>query len=310
MEKNKIVTKLSSTFGRACLKLKKHSPEILVIAGVVGTVASTVIACKATTKIDTILNDTKKEVDGIHESAEKGYVVGSEQREDYSLEDSKKDLTIVYTQTALKFVKLYAPAVILGALSITSILASNNILRKRNIAIAAAYAAVDKGFKEYRGRVVERFGEQVDYELKNNIKTETVTETIFDGDGNEKTVEKTVITAETNDEYSRVFDENSQVFDKDYADANIFLLRGEQNYANDLLRARGHLFLNEVLDRLGFPRTSAGQVVGWVYRPDDPDYKGDNFVDFGIKELCESVDGTGVPILLNFNVDGIVYDLI
>ena len=314
MKKNEIITKVSSTFGRVGLKLKKHSPEILVVAGVVGTVASAVIACKATTKIDSVLDETKKKVDKIHDGVEKGYIENTEtqQRVEYYQVDGKKYFTNVYTQTALKFAKLYAPAVVLGALSITSIVASNNILRKRNVAIAATYAAVNKGFKEYRGRVIERFGEQVDHELKHNIKSETVTEIVVDEDGNEKAVERNVVTADSGDEYSCVFDETSPAFDRNYADANDFFLSAEQNYANDLLRARGHLFLNEVRDRLGLPRTPAGQVVGWVYKPDDKNYKGDNFVDFGIRKMdpINEDDTSPVPIFLDFNVDGVVYDLI
>jgi len=160
--KTEIRKSVSSTMSKTAMKLRKHSPEILVVAGVIGTVASAVLACKATTKVGAILDDTKETLDTIHKGAETGAVNGQE----YTPEDGKKDITIVYVQTGLKLAKLYAPAVILGTLSITSILASNNILRKRNVALGAAYAAIDKSFKEYRGRVIERFGEQVDKELK------------------------------------------------------------------------------------------------------------------------------------------------
>ena len=103
--------------------------------------------------------------------------------EEYTQDDGNKDLAIVYTQTALKVAKVYAPAVILGGLSITAILTSKNILRKRNIALAAAYTAVDKSFKEYRGRVVERFGKELDKELRYNIKAKDVEETVTDEKG-------------------------------------------------------------------------------------------------------------------------------
>lgn len=310
MKKTELIKKASMAIGKAGLKLKKHSPQILVIAGVVGTVASTVVACKATTKIDEVLGGAKEKLDTIHESVKKGYVVGSNEKKEYSAENSKKDLTIIYTQTALKTLKLYAPALILATLSVTSILAGNNILRKRNVAIAAAYAAVDRSFKEYRSRVVNRFGEQVDHELRNNIQTEKVIETVVDEEGNEQVVEKTVVTSSSDDEFVRIFDERSLAFDREYNDANHMFLRAQQSYSNDLLRANGYLFLNDVFDKLGFPRTSAGQLLGWVYKPDDPKYKGDNFVDFGIKEIGKPDDSTPSPIALEFNVDGVVYDLI
>ena len=165
MKKAEIVKSVNGLFSKTSFQLKKHSPEILVVAGVIGVVTSAVMACKATTKVNEILDKTKEDVEAIHKCEE-----DESMKEQYSSEDAKKDLTIVYAQTGVKFAKLYGPSVVLGALSITSILASNNILRKRNVALGAAYAAIDKGFKEYRNRVIERFGEEVDRELKYNLK--------------------------------------------------------------------------------------------------------------------------------------------
>lgn len=144
MNKNEIVKKVSSTFRKATIKLKKHSPEILIAAGVVGTVASTVIACKATTKLSSILDESKENIETIHKCMDDENIADR-----YSKDDAKKDLTIVYAQTSIKVARLYAPAVALGVISITGIVASNRILHKRNVALAAAYATVDKSFKEY-----------------------------------------------------------------------------------------------------------------------------------------------------------------
>ena len=166
MKKLAFMNTISRSAHRMAFKLQKHSPEILVVAGVIGAVASAVMACKATTKLGDILDDSRDKIDSIHDVIENPDKVD----EEYTPEDGNKDLAIVYTQTALKVAKVYAPAVILGGLSITAILTSNNILRKRNIALAAAYTAVDKSFKEYRGRVVERFGKELDKELRYNIK--------------------------------------------------------------------------------------------------------------------------------------------
>ena len=154
MKKFDILDKATRTFYKAGFQLKKHSPEILVILGVGGAIGSTVLACKATTKLSGILEESKDQIDQIHDCMENEEF---REKHDYTEEDGKKDLAIAYVQTGVKIAKLYGPSVILGTLSITAILTSNNILRKRNIAIAAAYTAVDKSFKEYRGRVVERF---------------------------------------------------------------------------------------------------------------------------------------------------------
>lgn len=315
MKKVEIVTKVRGAFYKAGFQLKKHSPEILIVAGVVGTVASAVIACKATLKIDEVIegaNEKKRQIYKAKDAADRNQL---EAGQEYTEQDYKKDLTIVYVQTGVKLVKLYAPAVMLGGLSIASVLASNNILRKRNVALGAAYAAVDKSFKDYRHRVVERFGEEVDKELKYSIKAKKFDETVINPDtGKEKKVKSTVDVsdAEEYSDYARFFDESSPYWEKD-AEYNLMFLRAEQNYANDRLRARGYLFLNEVYERLGIKTTKAGQCVGWIYSPDNT--TGDNYVDFGIYNINREknrdfVNGYERSILIDPNVDGCILDLI
>lgn len=310
--KTELLTKFNRGFHKMGFQLKKHSPEILAVVGVVGTVTSAVMACKATTKISGILDDAKMDINTIHdymEDSEAGIISS----EEYSVEDGKKDLAIVYVQTGVKLAKLYAPAVALGALSITAMLTSNNILRKRNMALAAAYTAVDKGFKEYRGRVIERFGKDLDRELKYNLKTKEIEEKVTNEDGTETTVKKTVEVVDPNNHspYSIFFDDGNEGWNKDPEITKFYLIQ-QQNHANNLLKARGHLFLNEVYDILGAPRTKAGQVVGWVYDENNPDV--DNFVDFGIFDAHDPgardfVNGRERVILLDFNVDGNIMEL-
>lgn len=304
MKFNELSNVASRAFHKAGFQLKKHSPEILVVTGVVGTVVSAVMACKATTKVSTILDDTKRNVTVIHDC-----VNNPDLAEEYTKEDSQKDLAIVYAQTGLKLVKLYAPAVAIGALSITSILTGHNILRKRNLALAAAYTAVDTGFKEYRGRVIKRFGEQLDKELKYDIKAKEVEETVVDEKGKEKTVTKTVEVANpvaARSPYTFCFDETANGWVRD-AESNKFFLMRQQDYANERLKARGYLFLNEVLDMVGIQRCRAGQAVGWIYDEENP--IGDNYVDFGMLNIHSEpsrnfMNGLEKSIWLDFNVDG------
>lgn len=309
MKKTELMTTVSSSFNKMGFKLKKHSPEILVVAGVIGTVASAVMACKATTKVSGILEKTKEDIDSIHDC-----VANESLAEEYTSEDAKKDLAIVYIQTGVKLTKLYAPAIGLGVLSLGSILASNNILRQRNVALAAAYATVDKGFKEYRNRVVERFGEEVERELRHNIKAKKIEKIVIDENGKEKKVKETVqVASDPNNysDYARFFDDGCTGWEKD-SEYNLMFLRAQQQYANDKLMANGRLFLNEVYDMLGIPRTKAGQVVGWVYNTENP--VGDNYVDFGMYDVHREkvrnfVNGYERTILLDFNVDGNIWDL-
>lgn len=322
MSKTEIVNALSRTFYKVGFQVKKHSPEILIGAGIVGTVASAVMACKATTKVNFVLEEAKDQVDIIHNCTETGKVLvgvdedGNEILEEYTPEDSKKDLTIVYAKTGWKLVKLYGPSVALGALSLTGIVTSHTILRKRNVALAAAYATVDKGFKEYRGRVVERFGKDIDRELKYNLKAREIEERVVNEDGTETVVTKTVKvpdiqTENGHNEFSRCFTTGCKGWDKN-AQYNLTFLVQQQCFANDRLQKRGYLTLNEVYEALGFPLTEEGRVIGWVYDQNNP--KCSNYVDFGIYDLYDEkktdfVNGWENSIWLDFNVDGNVYDL-
>ena len=312
LNKSKIVNSVTRTFHKTAFKMKQHSPEIMVVTGVVGVIGATVLACKATLKVDEVVEETKEKIDKIHTATEKGV---TEANKPYSLEDSKKDLATVYVQTAVKFGKLYGPAIVVGGLSITAILAGHNITRKRNLALAAAYTTLETSFKGYRSRVVERFGEALDKELLYNIKTKEIERVVTNEDGSESIVKeevKVIDPLSLYSQYARFFDDGCTGWTKD-PDYNLTFLRQQQRYANDLLQSQGFLFLNDVYDLLGIPRTSAGQIVGWLYDPKCPN--GDNYIDFGIYDVDKPksrdfVNGYERVILIDFNVDGKIVDKI
>lgn len=306
MNKNAVMTSMTRTLNKSLFKLKKHSPEILVITGVIGAVTSTVMACKATLKVNEVLEEHRDTVEKIHECVEK-------YPEEYNEDDKKRDLAATYGKTAVKFGALYGPAVLVGAASVTSILVGYNILHKRNVAAIAAYTAVASDFKKYRNRVVERLGENFDKELRYNIQTKEIEEKVVNEDGSESTVTKAVTVANPDySEFTRCFDETCIAYEKS-AEDNMRFLKCQQNYFNDLLKRRGHVFLNEVYDGLGFPRSKAGAVVGWIYDEECP--TGDNYIDFGIFNLNSEAarrfaNGYEKAIWLDFNVDGVIYDKI
>ena len=311
--KTEFISALSRSFHKIGFKFKKHSPEILALTGVVGIVTSTVMACKATTKVNDIVNEAKETVDKIHESVGKGLHTSDD--EEYTEEVAKKDLTIVYAQTGLKFVKLYGSSVALGIASIACLLGSNHILRKRNLALAAALTNVATSFKEYRGRLVDRFGKDVDRELRFGIKAKEVEETVVDKDGNETTVTKTVEVVDPNTAhslYSIVFCEGNTGWTRNAELNKVFLIQ-QQNWANDKLKMNGVLTLNEVYDMVGAPRTAYGQIAGWVWTEDGT--IGDNFVDFGLfdvnnEKACDFINGREKSIILDFNCIGNILDYI
>ena len=308
INKNALVEKASRTFCKAGLKLKKHSPEILVIGGVVGLVTSGVMACKATTKLSAILDDSKEQIELFDKVAANPEMVN----EEYTVEDAEKDKKIVKVQTAVKVAKLYAPSIAVGVVSIGAIFASNNIMRKRNVALGAAYATVDQAFKDYRNRVVDRFGEELDKELRYNLKTKEVKETVEDENGKKKTVKRNIkyMDSPMPSEFAVIYDDGCAGWTKDPEDNKFFLIQ-QQRYANERLKRRGYLSLNEVYELLGFPSTKAGQVVGWLYDCKDPNYKGDDFVDFGLYNVDyepnrDFVNGYERNIILDFNVAPII----
>lgn len=311
--KTDIMASVSRSLYKVGFKLKKHSPEILIVTGVIGIVTSTVMACKATTKVNDIVDETKDVVDKIHDAVENKKHTSD--GEEYTQEVANKDLTIVYAQTGLKFVKLYGPAVAIGIASIGCIVGSNHILRKRNIALAAALTAMETSFKEYRGRLIDRFGKDLDRELRFGIKAKEVEEKVVDEKGKETTVTKTVEVVDPNaihSIYSVVFCEGNSGWTRNAELNKVFLIQ-QQNYANDKLKLNGVLTLNEVYDMIGAPRTAYGQIAGWVYTDDSS--IGDNFVDFGIfdvnnEKACDFVNGYEKSIILDFNCIGNILEYI
>ena len=299
--------------GRGGVILKKYSPEILTAAGVIGTVGSTVLACKATLKVEDILDEAKKKSNLINAVHDGEIEVDAE----YTDKDYSKDLIVNRTQTAVKLIKLYGPAITLGALSITAILGGQHILRKRNVAIMAAYKLCEESFNNYRSRVKDEFGEEKDRQFYYGITEETVKDKVKSKDGKTKTVTTKVEKAPDHlySQYARFFDEANMNWDKS-PEQNMYFLKMVQNQMNDKLKARGHVFLNEVYDALGFERSEAGQLVGWVWNKDNTAMEaGDGYIDFGIFDgnsyaKRAFVNGDERSILLDFNIDGMIYDLI
>lgn len=304
-------------YGRSSLYLQKHSPEILLGAGLVGVVATVFMASKATLKVNDVVNGYTQTLGRIAFSVQDGK---TESGEEYTKEDAVEDTSKLYIQTGLKFAKLYGPSVGVGVLSIAAILGAHGIMANRQVSLIAAYNLLGETYRQYRARVVEDLGEDVDSNYHLGLKDETRTETTLDEEG--KKVKNKVTTKTSRDPnelsiYSRFFDEFNPMFRTDRL-LNKAFLQSQQNYMNDILIIRGHLFLNEVYEALGFPHTKEGAIVGWVIKDSSQEMKEerrDGHVDFGIYDVNndpgrEFVNLTNSAVLLDFNVDGIIFDLI
>lgn len=302
---------VTSRFGRQLLHLKKHSPQITFVGGVTAGLASTVLACRATLKLSNVLaeaEELKAKVEALHGTSAIP-LNATEDAIEYTDKQYAKDLTVIKVKTILNVTKLYAPAAGLAMISVALLTGSHVTLNKRNASLSAAYASVDQAFEKYRQRVVEQLGPDQDRDFR--YGTEQVKETVEAEDGKKKTVTHTRVDTEGKPSmYARFFDDQCNDWKRN-AEYNRAFLHCQQNFANDKLRMNGHIFLNEVYDALGLPRSKEGQVVGWVL-----DGNGDGFVDFGIFDdltnphVRDFVNGREYSILLDFNVDGLIYDKI
>lgn len=292
-----IITRAAS---RGTLKLGKHSPVIMFSVGIVGVVATAVLASKATLNLDEIIQETEDQ-----RSSAKAFL---ERDNDYDDDKYHADMRTLQIRQSLKVLRLYAPAIGVGVLSIACLTGSHVVLTKRNTALMAAYATLDRGFKSYRARVEDEYGPDKDREFYHGVETEEVEVVTKKGELKKQTVE----TAAGPSMYGRLYNKHNPLFVHSSPELNIAQLRMYQNTLNWKLKSQGHLFLNEAYDQLNYPRTKAGQVVGWIYEGGS----GDGHVDFGIwddenmENLVNFMSRREEELVLDFNVDGVIYDKI
>jgi hypothetical protein len=293
-----VANAIGSKIARPVIVTQKHSPTLLFGVGVVGVIGTVVLASRATLKLEGILDKAERNLNDAKEL----------QDPSYSEQDRQQDTVKIYCQAAAEIVVVYGPAVLLGLASIGALSGAHIILNRRNAALGAAYAVLDKGFKEYRKRVIGELGEERESELRYSVIASEVVDTDKDGKVDVRTVKH--VTGNGASMYARFFDENSRNWSPEYGYNQMFL-QCQQNYASDRLKAYGYLFLNDVYEMLGLPRTPEGQLVGWVLDGGSSD----NYVDFGVFEngefkVRQFLNGDERSILLDFNVDGVVYNLI
>ena len=290
-----IPNSVTRSVGRSVLQTKKNSPHIFFGLGVVGIIGSAVLACKATLKLEENLDDTKKELDEIKEvgvSSLKGDL-------EYSEHEYYRDLGYGYSKGIIRLGKLYGPSVIVGGVSIALLTGSHVQLTRRNAALAVTLGAVSRAYEEYRIRMQDELGKDREREIYHDVQDGEI-------ENNGKKEKIKMVDPLGLSPYARFFEETNISWQNDM-EMNRLFIQCQQNYANHLLKARGHVFLNDVYDSLGFDRTPAGAVVGWVING-----KGDGYIDFGLYDVpnMNFINGNARGALLDFNVDGVIYDQI
>ena len=307
---SKVSTSAAKFAGKAEFTIKKNSPEILLGAGIVGFVGTIVLACRATCRADEVLEFHRRKIKDI-EDAKEIADADPEGEMSYDIEIYRQDKAIRYLKTTGNLAKLYAPTVAVGALSLACILTSRNIMQKRYLGVVAAYNGLSAAFEEYRKRVRDEYGEGLDKHFRYGTTYEELP--VYDENGKKTKEKEQVEKTETgmvmpNDDSCRFFDSSNPNWDKNPT-FSMMWLRGQQNILNDILHTRGHVFLNEVYDALGFPHTPQGAVLGWI------DGEGDNCIDFGLydpnkENVRRFVNGVDNVIMLEFNHDGVIWDKI
>lgn len=297
--KLRIPAAITTRAARQVFIVKKHSPSILFVGGVVGVGATVYLACRATLQLEDHLTDAEKDIQTAQETL----------KVSRTSVQYRKDMTAIYITHAARICKLYAPAATVGVASICALTGSHNILSKRNAGLTAAYAATEKAFREYRERIVSEYGEEKEREIRLGSQTKTIVSEDEKGPFKEDiTVHNVKGDASL---YARIWGRDTTDIWSPESMYNHLTLQTKQRYLNDMLRVRGFIFLNEVYKELGLEQTPAGQIVGWMYKGD-----GDGFIDFGCWDkkygdrFADFVTGREDHILLDFNVDGPIWELI
>jgi hypothetical protein len=301
---------LTQKFGRTGLVLQKHSPEILLGAGLIGMVGTVILASKATLKSQALLDEAKASLKAIDRTA------ANSLEKNYTDEDVMKAKGMVYVKTSFELAKLYGPSIAIGFLSVASILSSHGVMAKRQVSLVAAYGLLAEGYSKYRARVVEVLGEEKDAEFHLGLREETYSVTEEDETGKKSKVKKSslVPSGPMPSMYARCFDSSNPMYQSNRL-LNSAFLTSQEAYINDVLILEGHVFLNEVYKRLGFPETPEGQLVGWVLRSPEQmkREKRDGYISFGLNKWPanrETMRGENDAIWIDPNVDGIVFNLI
>lgn len=313
--KNNMLATISQKMNMAGLQIQKHSPEILFVCGVLsfaGTIAATYMAAS---HAEEILEKHKERL----AEAEKAKQVTEEEPEQYEYDEDLylEDRRNAHLKMAVDFGKTFAPVAGLSALSLCCFFSAVRILNNRYTGAVAAFNAVTGAFATYRKRVIDEHGEIWDRHYMYGTELEAVDVTDVDENGKKHKHKEVVEHGAPNKELAMSMDATCRFLDssnKEVWDPNpsicMMNLRTAQNFLTDRLNDKGHLFLNEVYEYLGFPQTPEGALLGWISKDRNA------YVDLGFGNadrdqfIRDFINGYNDSLMLKFNYDGIIWDRI
>lgn len=306
-----------TAFNKTKFWTKKHSPELLIAGGIVMAAGAIVSACFATKKAGEIIAPATKKISSIHANLADTYKIENKQ---IDIKEEKHELAKVYAKTGGKLLLVYSPTIVMFAASVSCILGSHNIMKGRNLALAAAYTTLDNGYKAYRKRVQEKLGETAEEAIFKDIRAEKKEVANKNGELKTKTVQ-TAHAIKNADPYDALYQCGNRGWEHNAA-LNYDYLMAQQAYLNNKFRAQGFLFLSDVYDALGFDANMLGvdkirssHILGWIYDPKDPNR--DNYISFGLTDknqiakanVSAQISANEPNFWLNFNCDGDILNL-
>jgi len=290
-----LITKIGRLIGRGALIVQKHLPTILTAVGITGWVGTTVVSSSNTLKMPDILAEHKNREEEIN--AKQEFMTSKEFRK-------------AKTQEKLRFckevAKNYALPVGMGIASTAAIGFGHASLLDRNAKLLATCASLDKAYKALKAKMQGDIPEEVEKEASEEAKEGK--------EGQERGYLWEYDPAAR--PYAVIFDELNPNWYYNPVRRWQFLQDAER-LANEKLQSKGHLFLNEVYEILGYSDSQAGAVVGWFINKEDllKDPRraySDTYVSFGLDtpEAKRFRDGDEVGVLLDFNVQGVIFNML
>ena len=305
MNLKSITESLKKTARITRFKLKKHAPTIMIVAGAAGTIAGTVMACKATLKLDSTLDNIKSEIEAVKDD------------EELSEKDKKNELTRAYIRGGMAMAKLYGPAVLLIGSSIGLNVGSHVIMKKRYGMAVAAATALKANFDDYRNYIREKYGDEADFKAEHHVEEEK--KTVQDGKKKKEEITVSIDPQELEFRVPFYFDQTCDEYDQD-GDYAYTYIKQRQAEANIILRREGFLTYNQVRRMFGKAETKWGNLIGWIYDP-ELNRTGDvGFVNFRVNDYIENPKvvqyltqencdkGLDRRFYINPNIQGFIYD--
>lgn len=303
--------------GNGLLYARKYAPEIMIGSGIVGFVVTVAETVKATNETNDILYTKERRlerIDLIHQD---------ETESQYSEQDYLQDIKTVTRQTKIDIVKAWVPVATTGAASVILILGGYKVLNGRYVATTVAYKALETSFERYRANVVNEFGEEADWQMRNSVKADDLEAERKQREAdakaaaenkNRKLMKKKPKTMYQREVASAVFDKYSERWRDCWTPDQVWkYLKIKESQMDDKLQIEKHLFLNDVLYHLGLPKIKEGQVLGWIVKTNHPSHVNfglDDMPDDAVRDFMSETVNENLWLRLHFNVDGMILNMI